>query len=223
LFRKPTIPVFIALLFHLSGFIGMAFTPYKDWFISNTPLNLILMTTLLFFCEEKWQKGLLYFFLLCFATGMTVEMIGVNTGLLFGSYQYGTVMGIQLKGVPLLIGFNWFVIVYCCGIATMQLSEWLQSRNLINLNGLVRNWVFIVAGALLATLFDWLMEPIAVALGFWKWNTPDIPFLNYGCWFFTSAALLFMMRKMSFHPKNHFALPLLLIQILFFLSLRIFL
>ncbi len=219
-FRTPTIPIFIALLFHLSGFIGMAFTPYKDWFISNTPLNLVLMSLLLFFCEEKWQKGLFYFFLLCFATGMTVEMIGVNTGLLFGSYHYGRVMGIQLKGVPLLIGFNWFVVVYCCGITTLQFCKWMQQQQWL---GYANNWVFVLGGAGLATAFDWLMEPIAIKLSFWIWHTVEIPFLNYLCWFFTSAILLWLMGKMSFQHKNHFALPLLLIQSLFFLLLRIFL
>jgi putative membrane protein len=37
---------FIALLFHVSGFIGM-FTSKHDWFVANTPLNLLLMAALI--------------------------------------------------------------------------------------------------------------------------------------------------------------------------------
>lgn len=223
LFSKPTIPIMIALLFHLCGLIGMAFTAYKNWFIGNTPLNLMLMSALLFFSEEKWQKNYLYFFLICFVTGMVVEMIGVNTGILFGSYQYGEVMGIQIFGVPLLIGLNWFVIVYCCGIMGLHFLQWLRYRNLVDINNSTANWVLIFTGALLATIFDWLMEPMAIKLGFWTWHSPDIPLLNYGSWFLISAGLIWIMLKMRFQPKNHFALPLLLIQSLFFLTLHFFL
>jgi uncharacterized membrane protein len=47
-----------------------------------------------------------------FATGMLTEMIGINTGYLFGNYQYSNVMGYKLLGVPLLIGVQWFVTVF---------------------------------------------------------------------------------------------------------------
>ena len=113
--QKTNIALFLALLFHVSGAIGMLFTPYKDWFISNTPLNLLLMNTLLLFAQKEYSKSFWLFAALCFITGMVTEIIGVNTGYLFGDYSYGEVLGTKIYGVPLLIGMNWFMSVFCAG------------------------------------------------------------------------------------------------------------
>ncbi|MEX0636794.1 MAG: carotenoid biosynthesis protein, partial [Ferruginibacter sp.] len=82
----------------------------------------------------------------------------------------------------------------------------------------------VVDGALLAVLFDWLMEPVAVKLGYWTWlGDGEIPFYNYVCWFFISLILLLLFKKMPFRKSNKFAVNLLLIQSMFFLILRTFL
>lgn len=62
LYARPRIPLFLALLFHIVGVIGILFTPYKDWFINNTPLTLILMGVLLAASQERLEKGFIGFF-----------------------------------------------------------------------------------------------------------------------------------------------------------------
>ena len=42
---------------------------------------------------------------------MLTEAIGVNTGLLFGTYEYGANLGFKIFGVPLIIGVNWTVLI----------------------------------------------------------------------------------------------------------------
>jgi putative membrane protein len=85
-------------------------------------------------------------------------------------------------------------------------------------------WAVIIDGALLAMMFDWLMEPVAIKLGYWTWLTDGgIPTKNYWDWFFVSAFLMIFFRLLKFHKNNQFALHLLLIQTLFFISLRILL
>ncbi len=43
---------------------------------------------------------------------MLSEIIGVNSALLFGDYSYGSVLGLKIGGVPVLIGVTWaFVTV----------------------------------------------------------------------------------------------------------------
>ena len=44
---KKINPLFLALLFHGTGVLGILFTPYKDWFVSSTPLVLLFMFLLL--------------------------------------------------------------------------------------------------------------------------------------------------------------------------------
>ncbi len=81
----------------------------------------------------------------------------------------------------------------------------------------------IIDGAILALLFDWLMEPIAVKLNYWKWNgNGTIPMKNYICWFAISLLLLTVFNFSKFNKQNYFAINLLLIQVMFFLLLRTF-
>ncbi|MBL0882641.1 MAG: carotenoid biosynthesis protein [Chitinophagaceae bacterium] len=213
----------MAILFHVSGLIGMLYTDHKDWFIANTPLNLILMATLLVWNQPKPNKSFLLFLLAAFLTGMGSEMIGVNTGKLFGCYHYGQVLGPHFNGVPWLIGVNWFVIVYCSGVIMQKAIDWMSLKYEESGGRLSKRMVtisLVLDGALLTVFFDWIMEPVAVKLGFWQWEGGVIPFFNYLCWFFISAALLLLFRYLRFEKTIHFAVHLFIIQILFFLTLR---
>jgi|688.fasta_scaffold01675_38 putative membrane protein len=218
---------FLALLFHVSGLIGILFSPYKDWFINNTPLNLLVMFALLIWNQPKINRSLIGFSVIAFSTGMITEIIGVNTGLLFGNYTYGSVMGIKVGGVPLLIGLNWFIVVFCCVVIMEQMHQWVKDKyetmGQPAMSVKLEHMSIIIDGAMMATFFDWIMEPVAIKLGFWQWHSGAIPFYNYCCWFFISAALIALSRKIAFPKRNDFAVHLLIIQALFFLTLRIFL
>ena len=98
---KNNIALFIAILVHVSGVIGILFSPYKDWFISYTPLNLLLMAGLLLFTQPQKNTHFYSFMLICFCTGMVTEGIGINTGYLFGNYAYGEILGKKIAEVPL--------------------------------------------------------------------------------------------------------------------------
>lgn len=225
-FSRVNIALFIALLFHVSGAIGILFTTYKTWFVEHTPLNLCLMATLLFYTQEQKNKAFYFFAFVAFAIGMITEMIGVNTGYLFGNYNYGLVMGYKVLGVPLLIGVQWFVTVYCCGIVMHQLHNWIENKYAaqgILLSAKIQTLSLIIDGALLATLFDFIMEPVAIQLGFWQWENNQIPILNYACWFAISLFLLWIFKLLPIQKHNHFALHLLIVQTLFFLILRAYL
>lgn len=221
---KKNIAISIALLFHVSGAIGILYTPYGQWFIENTTLNLLLMVGLLLYVQPKHSVAFYVFAIVAFATGMAVEIIGVNTGKLFGSYSYGNVMGPKLHGVPYLIGLQWFVTVFCAGTIMHNLHDWAMQRT----GGIkplfptwARNLSLLVDGALLAVLFDYVMEPVAIKLGFWFWKDGEVPYFNYQCWFLISVLLLVVYRLLRFEKANQFALHLFIIQLLFFMALRI--
>ncbi len=225
--NKINISTFLALLFHVSGLIGILFTPYKEWFIHNTPLNLLVMAALLFWNQQKINRFLILFFAIAFTVGMTTEIIGVNTGLLFGDYSYGSVMGIKIGSVPLLIGLNWFIVTYCCIVIMEQMHQWVKNKyealGQPAMSVKLEHISIIIDGAMMAAFFDWVMEPAAVKLGFWQWHSVSIPIFNYICWFFIAAFLIGISRKISIPKRNDFAVHLLIIQTLFFLTLRIFL
>lgn len=223
---KHNIATFIAILFHVSGAIGILFSGHKEWFIKNTSLNLLLMAVLLFWNQPEKNKAFFGFMLISFLTGMGVEMIGVNTGRLFGHYHYGEVMGTKFNGVPWLIGVNWFLLMFCAGVVMTKLHVWIKLQYEaagINMTPVIEKLSLVFDGASIALFFDWVMEPVAIKLGFWEWKDGIIPGYNYVCWFLISMFLLWVFSKLKFNRDNHFGLDLLIIQILFFLSLRIFL
>ena len=225
-FSRQNIATFLAILFHVTGLIGILVTPYKDWFIQNTAFTLFLMAILVIWNQSQKNYHFFGFLLIAFMIGFGTETIGVNTGHLFGNYQYGSVMGAKLNGVPLLIGLNWFVIIFCSASTMVQLQEWISKKlekTGAEISPTMANLSLIIDGALLATFFDWVMEPVAIKLGFWQWKNNEIPFYNYLCWFIISALLLMVYRWCSFSKPNYFAVHLLIIQLLFFYALRTYL
>lgn len=220
---KKYSPLYLALLFHITGLLGILFTPFKDWFVISTPLVLLTMFILLAKTQIQLSKDYILFFLIAFVIGMSTEIIGVNTGLLFGEYQYGPVFGPKLFGVPLLIGLNWFVIVFCSGALLTQSVDLLQRKLNIHLTAPISTLFIILGGAAIATCFDFILEPVAVKLGFWSWNNGRIPLFNYVCWFMISAILLSVKMYLKKIPVNTFATSLLVIQAMFFLMLNLFL
>jgi putative membrane protein len=216
-------PLFIALLFHVTGLLGILFTPYKDWFVNNTPVVLLTMFLLLTNTQIKSFKAYIIFSFIAFITGMVTEIIGVNTGLLFGHYEYGQVLGPKIYGVPFLIGLNWFVIVYCSGALLTQCLALLQNKLNVKITGFAASIFVIIGGATVATCFDFILEPVAAKLHFWSWENGQIPLLNYLCWFIISAILLVVKMYFKTIRINAFATNLIMIQALFFLMLNLFL
>lgn len=223
-FSKYQVATAIAVLFHTIGFAGIVF--FKSNFITqSTPFNLLLMFGLLVWTQRDKNLFFWLFVLVTLAAGIAVEMIGVNTQLLFGDYSYGKVLGYQVNNVPLIIGINWFLVIYCCGITVQTILTKAVTKVATETSTppmVLKALSVIVDGATLAVFIDWIMEPVAVQLGYWKWNG-DIPVYNYICWFVVAIAMLAVFHFCKFNKQNKFAVHLLMIQVLFFLLLRTFL
>ncbi len=225
-FTKFDIATAIAILFHTIGLIGLLYFD-KAFFLAATPVNLLLSFALLVWTQQEKNINFYLFIVICCAIGISVEIIGINTGVLFGEYTYGDVLGFRMKNVPVLIGVNWFIIIYCCGISIHTLLMKAINRIAADTGKTpmaLKALSVIVDGATLAVFFDWLMEPVAVKLGYWTWNGDgSIPIFNYICWFVVSLLLLTAFHFIKFNKQNKFAVNLLLIQLMFFLLLRTFL
>jgi putative membrane protein len=202
--------IFLAVLVHFSGAIGIAFFK-PSFFIPFTPVNLFLMLLLLILNEQPINLRFVQASLMAVVVGMATEMIGVNTGLLFGNYSYGEVFGRKLFGVPVLIGINWFCIVYTSHVVARK----------FNGNKIKGRIAVALLAAAIATSFDWVMEPVAMQLGFWNWNDGQIPIFNYASWFVISFVVSVAFGYLKIEANNKFAPYFLMIQGLFFLFLRL--
>lgn len=215
----------IAVLFHAIGLVGILLFD-KTLFIKATTFNLLLMGLLLIITQENKNAGFWLFFISSFLIGIGMEIIGISTGIIFGDYTYGDVLGYKIMGVPVIIGINWFIIIYCCGISMQMLLNRVIDKvgdGMPHPRPVLKTLSLIIDGATLAVIFDMLMEPAAIKLGYWNWEANTVPFYNYICWFFISCLMLLIFNYVSFRKENKFAVNLLLIQAIFFLLIRTFL
>jgi bisanhydrobacterioruberin hydratase len=211
----------LAAVMHLTGALGMLFWR-RDWFLMLTPFNLLVMFFLLIWTLPEKDGKLYSLMISAFVIGTATEMIGVKTGFLFGHYEYGNVLGLKINGVPLLIGINWFIIVYASGMLAQKLRLLFNPPCGTTGQHAFSKWLgtsIIIDGAVIATMFDILMEPAAVRLGFWSWQNDTIPLMNYLSWFMVSVVILFLMQKTPF-KIHQFAINLLIIEAIFFLAIH---
>lgn len=217
---KQKIATATAIVFHVIGLVGILFLD-KNIFARLSWCNILLMFGLIIYTQQKITAGFIIFFLSCFLVGIAVEIAGTATGALFGDYSYGKVLGYAFMDVPIIIGINWFIVLYCAAVSMYMLSNNLQKEVSTVSPSWLKAMAIICDTALLAVFFDWIMEPAAIKLGFWQWHGDgSIPFYNYISWLVVSAVLATVFNFCPFPKQNKFAVNLLLIQAMFFLLLR---
>lgn len=211
---RLTFALIIAAVFHAAGIVGNLF--FASPFISHmTPVHLLLMAFLSFYVVEEQRNSLILFAIIAAVLGFAAELIGVHTALLFGHYQYGPVLGPAIAQVPVLIGVNWFLVLAGAATVMQYIARGIALQRL-------RYTVIVFGAAALATFLDWVLEPVAIALGYWRWLGNDIPLYNYWCWFLVS--LVAMIAYVITRPRtNAFHAWLYILQLLFFAALRLFL
>lgn len=200
---KNTLVSLILIIVYTVGIIGIA-SNLDDRFILLTPVNLLLSLGLIFWTHPTDYPPLWKLATCSFVLGVLVEIVGVQTGLIFGNYQYGPVLGPKIWGTPLMIGVNWTMLVYCAGSTVNYL---LPELNI---------WIKATLGAILMTLLDVLIEPVAMDLNFWNWQDNIIPLQNYIAWFFVALPLLICYFKLLGKTSNKVAILLFILQFLFF-------
>lgn len=194
----------ILILMHVVGIVGLL-SPYQEIFRLLTPVNLMVSAVLLWWNHTDrsirfvWASALIFFF------GFFVELAGVHTGLIFGEYRYGATLGPKLMGVPVIIGLNWLLIIYCIAslFETIRIPFWLK----------------VISGSVLAVLIDMLIEPVAMKYDFWAWTDYIVPIQNYIGWFITSVVMFSILYLFKVKTENRIALGYYFIQLFFFLIL----
>jgi uncharacterized membrane protein len=194
----------LLLLMHVAGIIGLL-SPLHEYFRLLTPFNLLVSGFLLWLNHHDRSRSFLMFAGIVFVLGFMVELIGVHTGVIFGSYVYGVTLGPKLFNVPIIIGLNWLLIIYSIGVLTGSIS--------------MPVWLKILLGATLAVFIDMLIEPVAIKFDFWSWDGGEVPVRNYFGWFFLSAIMLSLFHLFKVKTDNKAALPYYFIQLFFFLML----
>lgn len=195
----------VLLLFHVTGFVGLAFSNDPSFYLQFVPLNLLLTVGLLLAFQPRRTAAFWLFCAVTAVVGFFVEVVGIRTGLLFGQYTYGATLGWKWLGVPLMIGVNWVIVTYNAGILAryLPLPDFLRA----------------VLAALLMVGLDLCIEPVAVRYDFWSWQYDVIPMLNFKGWFAVSLILQVYFNRTDFVKRNPLAPFVYLVQLLFFFGL----
>lgn len=199
---KTAFAIFLLWLFNGSAIVGILLGE-KEWFMSKTPLNMLLILLLVVFVfpVNSFKKTFLFLFIV--VVSIIAEWLGVNYGLIFGDYSYGHNLGPKIGGVPYLIGVNWAVLTFATAIIA---SSWFQNF-----------WLKTLSGALLMLFLDFFLETSAPVFDFWYWDIGHAPLENFIGWF--SLALIFhaLVQKVSLKGNETFSMHLYVSQLVFFM------
>ncbi len=207
---RPALLAKIAIsLVYGVGIIGLLWEESRGLFQQMTPFHLLLNAIILLYFHQDWDWRFVFFAVFAFVVGMISEIIGVKTGLIFGDYSYGPVLGWKIMGVPIIIGVNWLLLAYMWG----KLAATKKWHPLVS----------AILAALGMVMMDFLIEPVAISLDFWSWSQEDIPLSNYVGWLAIAFLIQLFFQFLNFRKKNTISDYLLLNMCIFFAILKVLL
>lgn len=207
-FETYVIPRIMVVL-HAVGVIGIL-AGYGKYFLDFTAVNLLINGGLAIW--RDWEDRH-WVWLVAIGGGLAVEIFGVQTGWLFGSYSYGEVLGPKIAGVPFILGMLWW-------ISLMGLGHWSDRIMTRWMGALPFHRVKRAAvAATLMTALDGLIEPVAIQAGWWSWEGGEVPWTNYVSWWVLSFLFHLIPQRTN---QNIGAGLLVVIFVLFFLFLNWF-
>ena len=189
------------------GLVGHLIPPLRPLMLAITPYVLVITGGIVLvpvIRDRQWRT--LSWLLAAGVITFFIEVVGVATGKIFGSYAYTDTLGAQVFGVPPLIGFNWMLVLF----GSISLAQIISHRTAIR----------IAIATLCAPLFDFVMEPVAVALHYWQWDTGTPPLQNYIVWGVISGILCSLFLLFRCNTKKPLPTFYLGIQFVYFTILN---
>lgn len=197
---------YFLILIYLCGSVGMVLQP--AFFLPFTPLSLLLTSFVYLLHQPFTEKSFFNAFIGVALLGFASEWIGVQTGAIFGEYQYGASLGPKIDGVPVLISLNWALLV----------SAGVQFAGRI----LIHPVFTPLLASTFITALDFLIEQSATPLGYWFFEGGMAGIHNYLGWFLVSCLASFLFQKPLLKGQSKIAILILLLQVLFFGTIFIF-
>ncbi|HEX2936641.1 MAG TPA: carotenoid biosynthesis protein [Bacteroidales bacterium] len=215
LFKDPTEQysvIFIVVAFVLDIILHLI-PDLRPLIIRLTELNLFLMSSLVFafglLNNHRNLTGFTFWSLITMLCTFLLAVTGINTGIFFGSFEYGYTLPTTLADVPLIVPLNWAMLLLSAyGFLTNAVTQ----RNLRAL-----------LASILVLLLNFLIQPVGVKLGYWSWDLGTIPFQNYLSWFVVSLIFTQILAFMKIHARSVIFKTYLIMQFLFYGLLNVFL
>jgi len=158
---------------------------------ADTARGTLAAWTVVVFCAASLTHAWVYrgitwataYFVIAAGGGLLAEVVGTRTGWPFGEYDYGSVLGVTVLGVPAVVPLAWAMMLYPTYVVATTLAQ--------------RSWVAAVIAGFSMMAWDVFLDPMMVELGAWRWITqatelpgvPGIPLVNFAGWFVVATVL----------------------------------
>lgn len=145
-----------------------------------------------------WQgpRWTLAFIVLTAGISLLAEIIGVATGLPFGTYSYDRSLGWEVGGVPVIIACAWLMMAYPALTVARQLAG--------------KRWAVIATGTWALASWDVFLDPQMIAEGHWTWapgqalvplpGLTEVPLQNFAGWLVVSLVLMVVLTGLRSRP-----------------------
>ena len=187
----------------LIGILGFSFPFTHNIFRHIIPFTILLMAFIILAYHKPLNRRFMQITFMVAISGFGIEVAGIKTGLLFGEYAYGKILGPKLAEVPIVMGLNWVVMVYS-GVA-------IASRARLG----------IIPGSqisgLILTVSDLKIEKFAILTGMLTWVEGAPPLRNYVGWFMISSLLSSLYYQIVKPEIRKVAIYVYIYQIILFI------
>lgn len=198
--------LFIIIIYWV-GFLGLA--THNISILKLTPANMLVSLAILNL-GYKPSRGIYLVQIFVFVFGYFIEVLGVHTRFIFGSYVYLDNLGFKMWETPVIMGINWCITVFC---SASMVSYWQRGSDISK--------AFLAA--FLMVFMDLFIEQICEKAGFWKWELGCAPLQNYLAWLVIGFGIQFFVFKSKVLLNNCLSFLLYALQIIFFVFAQIYL
>lgn len=185
----------LAMLATSAFFMSNVVIPSEAAFVSG--INVILFAAPAFWAVKMWLgvRDAVMLFVVLGVLALVVETSAIITGFPYGHFGYSDLLGYRLFGyTPWTVFLAWtpLVIAACAVSRRLAVGGWLWP-------------VRIVLVAIILVVFDLVLDPGAVKIGFWRYEGGGVfygvPFSNFVGWLFSGAIaggvleIFFLIKK----------------------------
>lgn len=142
-----------------------------------------------------WRHTLI-FFVISAVISWVYEQIGVETGLIYGPYHYGDLLGAKLGHVPVIIPAAWFMMIYPSYILANLIADGAPAGTR---GGAPRVLWLAALSAMIMTAWDVVVDPTySTVMQAWTWEQGGeyfgVPLQNYAGWLLTTFTVYLIYR-----------------------------
>ncbi|HEX6279356.1 MAG TPA: isopentenyl-diphosphate Delta-isomerase [Pyrinomonadaceae bacterium] len=187
---KQTIISGLILVFLAIGAFFMVNVELPPWSHYLSAFNVLLFALPSFWAVRRWlgwrDGAILVAVLGTYA--LLIEASAILTGFPYGHFGYSDLLGYRILGlVPWTVAFAWTPLILGAHAVAATFAENIPLR--------------VIATTLIVTLFDVVLDPGAILLGFWQYDGGGwfygVPLSNFAGWLasgFIGASIIEILR-----------------------------